>query len=523
MKDTLENKKYYHTANFLHDSAAVSTYLDANLPKMLVVALALRTRAHKSIDEVYSKKNNIYYDLYKNNENFIKQDKNLFIYPVEIDKKIRQLIGIVTHAIRDEEDVEDFDMIMNKGFHDIKRFMKRNDNNVSFDEYYKSKNKKVIADVDMQQVFCELVAFVYFGKAYNKKFSTGTKMVELIVKIMEPLNDYDALLPNLYLGENQDYLRSFCEVFDLLMPKKNQEYSIIGYLSLNGENNLVQTEHFTEIAMRLGAVSDFYDTVYIDSAVLTSKTKLTGEEIQVCMLSTISSIQESKDAHGVTMDMLLLFINHLNIVAMSKYYKDAKTKANIDAEEEYLHLSYSLRKEFNKKEKRLEKEQAVMLEKNNRFAEENNKLQEQVKELTRKLKQKEEKEKKIISYESEVIGLRNFLYRSQTGAIPITRNTPEENQEILRQYSFVIFGGHPIFTNKLKSALPDTRFVSSDEGNISFSFIKNIDVVFVFSEYFNHGMYYKLMKSLSDSTKIIYLPKTVNVNQTLDFMVNELS
>lgn len=518
----MENKEYYHTAGFLHDATAVSKYLDANLPKMLVVALALRTKAHKTIDEVYNKKNEIYYDLYKNNDDFIKQDENLFIYPVETDKKIRQLIGIVTHALRDEEDVEDFEMIMNKGFHDIKRFMRRNDDNLSFDEYYASKNKKALPDMDIQQLFCELVASIYFGKTYNRKFSTGVKMIEMIVKIMEPLNDYNSFLPKLYSEQGQAHVVSFVEFFDLLMPKPKQEYSIIGYLSFNHKNEIGEPGEFQRIAMRLAATSDFYDTVYIDSTVLNSKTKVTGEEIQLCMLATIMATIDSENTHDEGMDLLLLFINHLNVLVMSKHFKDAKIKANIDAEEDFLHLSYSLKKEFNKKEKRLEKEQAVILEKNYRYTDENKKLQEQVKELTRTLKQKEEKEKKIISYESEVIGLRNFLYRSQNEIEPVTKNTPEENKEILNNHSFVVFGGHPVFTNKLKLALPNTRFVSSDEGNISFSFVKNIDVVFVFSEYFNHGMYYKLIKSLPDSAKIIYLPKTVNVNQTLDFMVNEL-
>ena len=157
-------------------------------------------------------------------------------------------------------------------------------------------------------------------------------------------------------------------------------------------------------------------------------------------------------------------------------------------------------------------------------------LYEKALELTREqekaIRQMEKEKEKTLSYEQEVIGLRNFLYQSENNSHAETSadeaDSFEADLSYLKEKRLALFGGHPNFLTKMKEVLPDIRILNPDEKNKNLSFVSNQTAVFVFTDYFNHGFYYRLVKSLPAGLPLIYLNPTVNVEQTIQNMAKQM-
>lgn len=492
--------------------------LEERLDILLALGTSFRAQTFPAIEDVFQENPAYYHELA---QEVVKKDpelfRNVFVYPVEMDRKTRQMIGIIEHVNRHPEDVAILDRILNKGFQSVKKYASNATPEHTFEQYYIKKYKHE-RSMDMTQVIAESAVALYYGKRYDRSLGFGEVTVEMLIAILEPQNYYDKSVR--FLDENEEVIKSFFEAYGIPFPVKNKKYTVIGLLTS------IDKAHSNEFAFqqrmikdRLSAVGDFYDTTYIDSSIINARETLTGEEILVCAQSALEHLSLSQDDNGQGLDELLLFINNLYTRIMSTLYDRTKELANVTSQEEMLLREKNLQKEYDKREKKILKELDTSRREEVRYKDlyerslkENDKLKKQIGQL-------EQKAAKQASHEQEIVGLRNFLYQQQTEETPAASSiNVNDMTAFLQEHSFAIFGGHPNFTQKLKELLPGVRFIAPDDQNKSFKFVSNLNVLFVFTDYFNHGTYYKLLKSIGEQTRLVYLPKNVNIELTIQYM-----
>lgn len=86
----------------------------------------------------------------------------------------------------------------------------------------------------------------------------------------------------------------------------------------------------------------------------------------------------------------------------------------------------------------------------------------------------------------------------------------------LKHKNILLVGGHVNFQNKLTELLPNIKMfdVSENNGKI----LKNLntcDAIFLYTDYLNHGLYYRVMSEISNKDKIFYLDSHVNMSLTI--------
>ncbi|MFU2225703.1 hypothetical protein ACM2QL_11945, partial [Enterococcus faecium] len=102
--------------------------------------------------------------------------------------------------------------------------------------------------------------------------------------------------------------------------------------------------------------------------------------------------------------------------------------------------------------------------------------------------------------------------------------TAGRNDEILTRWNL-----EKILTNRVRGIdsnplLPNIKMfdVSENNGKI----LKNLntcDAIFLYTDYLNHGLYYRVMSEISNKDKIFYLDNHVNMNLTIKRIYDLLS
>lgn len=492
--------------------------LNERMDILLALGTAFRIKTYPAIDSAFHENPTYYHELA---QEVIKENSELyrtvFIYPVEMDRKTRQMIGIIEHVNRNPEDIGIIDRILNKGFQSAKRYAQRATPQDTFEKYYKKKFKNEI-NADVTQITAEAAVSLYYGKRYKKSMGFSDVTIGLMLSILDPQNYYEDSLR--FLDNNKFYIEQFFDAYGIPFPVRKKQYTIFGLLnSFKHPQADEKSKQQRMIKDRLSAIGDFYDTTYIDSSFINGRETLTGEEVLVCAQSALAnlSISQENDGHGT--DELLLFITNLYTRVMSNLYNQTKELANVGAQEEMLLREKDLHKEHQKREKKVLKELDSARREELRYKDLYERSLKENENLSKQISQLERKIDKQASYEQEIVGLRNFLYQQQTEAVSEVSTSLENMVEFLQEHSFAIFGGHPNFTQKIKELLPNVRFITPDDQNKSFKFVSNMTILFVFTEYFNHSTYYKLLKEIGgERTRLVYLPKTVNREMTIQYL-----
>lgn len=144
-------------------------------------------------------------------------------------------------------------------------------------------------------------------------------------------------------------------------------------------------------------------------------------------------------------------------------------------------------------------------------------------QLEEQVKQMRNRQEETSSLKKEVTALRNYAYhqRAETPEHHQKVDVVEQVTQLMKENKAVLFGGHPQLVNKLKKAIPSMDYRDVDSLNRDISFISNMDIVFVLTNYFNHPFYYKLMGELEKypHVKLVYLSGYPNLERTMKEMV----
>lgn len=150
-------------------------------------------------------------------------------------------------------------------------------------------------------------------------------------------------------------------------------------------------------------------------------------------------------------------------------------------------------------------------------------------EITSFKKQLKEKEKNLNTCsngfditEKELSDLNQVIniYRNEGSREDITI---KEMSDFIKHHKCVIIGGHISWQDKVKTLLPNIRFVTADEVSKDISFLTNYNIIFFNESINSHSMFNKV-KSLVDFKNIpfAYLGQHTNVELTVQSIYNEL-
>jgi len=149
-----------------------------------------------------------------------------------------------------------------------------------------------------------------------------------------------------------------------------------------------------------------------------------------------------------------------------------------------------------------------------------NKLENEIARLTKLLSENEkalialEKENERLKKECEVEkrnrqelnSLREFIFNLDKQEVYPESETIDYN--VLKNYKAIVIGGHERWQSRMKKYLPEFIFIHPDNKNFDLKLLNDykIDTVFVYVNYLNHAIYYRLMSAIQDRTiKIVYL------------------
>lgn len=191
-----------------------------------------------------------------------------------------------------------------------------------------------------------------------------------------------------------------------------------------------------------------------------------------------------------------------------KAYKEVKKKYfENNRETMYVELEglEKERDEYAKENKLLKKELAANVSKIEHLERENKKLREEV-----------EREKRS---RNELNSLREFLFNLDRQEDYIEENV---NLELLKDVKAVVIGGHDKWQARMKEYLPNYIFISPDQLNFDIKTLEKVEIVFIYTNYLSHALYYKVMQALEGSSIKISYVNNQNDQMVLKAMYHEI-
>jgi hypothetical protein len=197
------------------------------------------------------------------------------------------------------------------------------------------------------------------------------------------------------------------------------------------------------------------------------------------------------------------FISLIYIRSMLKKFKELK-KHYLENNKETMYFEInSIEKENQKLKSEIE-----LLKKN---VNESHKVIKNQENLIKKL------EKKVNDsrlYDQELYSLREFIFNLDNELED--HKTKETTIEITNK--ILVLGGHENWQNRMKKVLPNTIFIKSEELNYDTSLIQNVELVYIYINYLNHGIYYKTIGAAKRYNKKIYYLNASNEKIILEEM-----
>lgn len=213
--------------------------------------------------------------------------------------------------------------------------------------------------------------------------------------------------------------------------------------------------------------------------------------------------------------LLIMMINHYKELS-DFYFTSEKKKEELILKEDKLKQDSS---ELDKATKFLSTSHAFLEEKLKE-------KDEYIASLELQLKKMREEQEEQLSLRKEVAALRTYAYLHNQEQDENTEAIPpiERVKTIFIGKKVTLFGGHPKLVNKIKEVLPYVKHRDVDTLNRNLDFLYQQDIVLIFTNYFSHSFYYKLMEELEGypEVKIIYLSGYANIDRTLKEIADSL-
>lgn len=499
----------------------------------IIIAIGSHSFLHSDIENIYNEKKETYYDLFKNSSYY----NHPYILSLSASnyKGIQQFCGIYIdekNSLKNDVTLK----LIKKGYKYVYNYIK---NKQQIDIYdfrdgflqYISKNSFdstissfsyfsigiYICSILNKMICCDSFYIKLLSDSFNQVF---TKVDPFSLESpTENINIDKFINKYIDLGINKKSFKLPLNDFITSIGKVNQKNlsnNVLVNYSDDEINILSRSTKFFKGISKLAYILNFNNIDFID---LQNITNITHEKLNI-LLSLSNLTVNDLDLNEQDFEDVLG--SYIMINALIEDYKSIKRNYLINSYEDTLLELHDLKNTYQQKINILQDNEIIEKRRISNLEDRLNKLNDYCSNLEKKLKQKDEiiskLENKVDSLKSDNSLLQDHLNNYKN----IFNNTNLLNLDInhianyINSKKCIIIGGDKNWQNNLKTYLPDCKFLSVDDLNRKFDFIKQTDKIF-FNTYINsHSMFNKVKSVVSKSNAILFycIPST-NIELTL--------
>ncbi|WP_315069324.1 hypothetical protein [uncultured Clostridium sp.] len=444
-------------------------------------------KIYKLIDDLYKKNKLLFYQSAKNSPWYAHQ--MAMEGSLEQEEYFKKSLGIILNMEKYNDEIVG---LIEKGWRYVYIY-NQNHARIIFEEFFKSFIKKNngldnINDDELNSNLNMLIAL-----AANKIDTSTTLYRDYTASLIHRMNHYNNDNPskiNLNKATKED-LKKIREIRTKLI----NEFGDLKNLSNMAIHKTSLKDYFTTI--------DFiYDYEKISLVSIANDIKFTDRDIDEILYLWILAFNDNM----AIADIGKFVLDMVRIKYLCKAYKKAK-EYHFENNKETMYLELELlQRNLNS-----QKEEKLILQNDK------NELMEKISQLEKENSRLKDSLQKSNESQNELIALREFAFKQAQQVSDIFSN---ENVDLekLNQINALILGGSDKWQHKMKELLPGFKFIGVDALNFDKRLLDDIEIIFIYTDYLNHALYYKLM-SIAKDKKIVYLKS--NINQ--DIVLNQIS
>lgn len=240
-----------------------------------------------------------------------------------------------------------------------------------------------------------------------------------------------------------------------------------------------------------------FDTENMSSNSIFSDVKFTEQDIEEILHLYLV------DHYIINLDEAIKFlIDCMYIKYLTKAYKQVKKHYFENNKETMFVELEGLQKELASAQSELQHKTSTIKE-----------LQEQIERFEKENRRVKSQLDEELQNRHELNSLREFMF-SLDKQEEYIKEPPDFSK--LQNIRGLIIGGHENWQKHMKELLPGFKFLHPDMMNFDISILDNIDIAFFYTNYLNHGMYYKVInEARKKNIKIAYISANTNENIVL--------
>lgn len=234
----------------------------------------------------------------------------------------------------------------------------------------------------------------------------------------------------------------------------------------------------------------------------------------------------SQEDYGIPQSERDIFlVSAIYMKALIKEYQETRQVHLANAHEENYFDTIMLKKEIDEKERALRKEETCYKSENDSLKAKIDQLQAEALVADREaIRLKREIEESEFN-KKELLALREFMFGQSTDASSDIAAEPEVFDKALNSLktkSCAVIGGHPNWVKKMKEILPNYTYIDVDSLNKDLKYLEKKDIVFINTDYNSHGLYYKIVSQLENSSTKLHFTGGTSVQSSIMAMAKAL-
>lgn len=469
--------------------------MEIKLLPFICEAFSVNKKIYKDIDKLYN----------KDKINFYKAalESEFYAHPMSFqgsviqDEYFRKTLGIFLNS---SDYIEDIDKLIQKGWPYEFTYV-YNRNKVNLDDYMRAVAKKFnIEELSDDELNSKPIMVYFLALNLGKELEKCETLLSLENYMITRLKHYESFSENNINTGFNNMTKEQKEKLNKLKLKLFNKYNVRKFEDLISIE--VKSEYLIEIENFMALIFDFEG---ISSVSIFSDVKFSERDIDQLLFLYTTMHPEHIEEYDIE-DVFKFYCSGIYVKYLIKAYKNFK-------EYYLLHNRESIFAELDELHKSYEKQKIKTLQ----LASENGKLKKQIEQL-------EKENKRLIAVldetnknNKELVSLREFIFNLEN------KEDMQENTEIdlskLNNIKGLIIGGSDRWQQRMKVLLPNFKFIPTSAINFDTSIIKNVDIVFVYTNYLSHKIYYRLISAIKDTTKIKYLNSNINENLVLQQII----
>lgn len=450
----------------------------------LCESFSTNSKIYKLIDELYKKDKVLFYQTAR--------ESKWYSHPIategslEQEEYFKKFLGIfINHEKYNDEIIS----IIKKGWNYAYTYI-LNHETINLEDFLISYTKKMHGVENILQDDVNANVNILISIAANKINTSSKLYIEYFQILLERLNNYEISNPaRISLSKaTKEELKKINEI-------RNKIINTYGNMK-NIDNLRLEETNLKNYSTASNFIFDYEDLSLVS---IVNDIRFTDKDINEIIYTWVYMFDDNNDITEIGK----FIYDKVRIKYFCKAYKAAK-EYHFKNNQESMYLELQL---YEDKLKKINIENTLLAEKCDS-------LELKIQQLEKENARLNDELNKNAENKNELIALRDFMFKQDH---KLSEDLLYEEVDINRinQIKGLILGGSDKIQQKLKEKLSNFKFISVEALNFDKRLLNDVDIIFIYTSYLNHGIYYKLM-SLKKEQKIVYLSPSINLNLILN-------